>query len=214
MGWLAGGLAPVLEIRTSRAAHRVPSITHGGDDGPKIRPWRRWKSPDRVMSFKPPRRETTEVVFVDRAGRCSPRVERAVIRTRAVHSPTPPIRPGPTALLLTSTKVVALVHVLDQAWVVGLPPQQFLRARGRCGTVELDDRGEKSEVVVRGARFEAAHADAKVAGDGAGDLSERDPSSPTACSRLPATAFSRASRNRRAASRVCTAGQRLVPSPT
>ena len=40
------------------------------------------------------------------------------------------------------------------------------------------------------------------------------PSSATACSRDPAGAFSRARRNRRAASNRCTAGQRLEPSPT
>ena len=40
------------------------------------------------------------------------------------------------------------------------------------------------------------------------------PSSPAACHREPGGADSRASRNRWAASRVCTAGQRLDPSPT
>ena len=40
------------------------------------------------------------------------------------------------------------------------------------------------------------------------------PSSPIACSRVPAGAASSASRNRRAASSRCTAAQRLDPSPT
>ncbi|TYP90515.1 hypothetical protein BD833_101233 [Blastococcus xanthinilyticus] len=108
------------------------------------------------------------------------------------------------------------LQVGQQAGVGRLPPEGAARDGARRGDVEPRDERDSAEVFGRVLSGDAA--------DRTGTSRWRPmasamsvngtPSSAVACRREPAGAPSSARRNRCAASRRCTAGHRLAPSPT
>ena len=102
---------------------------------------------------------------------------------------------------------------ISPGWV-GFQPRSSLVSALDVGLSSWAKRAEEPEVLVGLLGRDARYRQARFRPMASAISRNGTPSSPTACSRVPAGADSSASRYRCAASSVWPAGQRFAPSPT